>query len=214
MRIIKPKYIIPYMKLKFNIGSYIPYLPPHRGGSDILDDKSAEDNFDYFLKNKDKRCILLEKFVKKLEFVDMNFSINDVCVIERFSRRYGGLLFVANSYLVSDYRSQNQEWSGKNIGCSIMFDIGIYIGEIFIRNYNGFYWGIYKKNIRYNAIDNLELYNFVVLVDKNGDTFDICSLAFIYFSNLSRKMYLLEDVVPEPSQIVDYANLIRRVSGI
>ncbi|MCL8385351.1 hypothetical protein [Xanthobacter aminoxidans] len=55
MRILKPRYWYPYLRMSRALVDYPIYAPPHLKCESDLTDDEAQENFDYFMKVKDQR---------------------------------------------------------------------------------------------------------------------------------------------------------------
>ncbi|MFG1286759.1 hypothetical protein [Xanthobacter versatilis] len=145
MRILKPRYWYPYLRMSHALVDYPIYRPPHlRREADLTDDE-AQENFDYFMKVKDRRLEMFLDWMWRKFQVRLSFKPESIDKFDQWARFYNGTIVTEGQYLISkSYQSYNPAWVGQFIGCNLMRDAGIYLGEYLIDKRPMIQWEIDK----------------------------------------------------------------------
>jgi hypothetical protein len=121
------------------LADYPYYIPPHQGLAALMTMAQAEENFAYFLNQRDARIAaltgLLGKFGLRLAFDEATRKI-----LDRWLHRYGGLLYVAETR--PSFYTHNPLWDAERRSLNVIFDFGVYLGEFAIRETPSLSWGL------------------------------------------------------------------------
>jgi hypothetical protein len=128
-------------KLSRAIADYPVYSPPHSLEWPRDSFREAEDNFKYFLDNKDKR---LSEFISWLSIfaVDAPLTIGGLASLDVWFHTFGPNLVhseVVDTQALSDFYPR---WDGDLRHLNVLWDLGTYFGEMICRKNEKAFWCI------------------------------------------------------------------------
>ncbi|MCG5238121.1 hypothetical protein [Xanthobacter oligotrophicus] len=145
MRILKPRYWYPYLRMSRALVDYPIYAPPHLSRESELTDDEAQENFDYFMKMKNQRLQMFLDWMWRNFHVRLSFKPESIDQFDLWARCYNGTIVAEEPYVISQsYQSYNPAWTGRFIGCNLIMDAGIYLGEYLIDKRPMIQWEIEK----------------------------------------------------------------------
>lgn len=135
---------------------YPVYTPPHKGGGDKKDwikPWQAEENYAFFLQEKDKRTQYLAEFLAHFD-VKLELTDEGLAGLSQWMYRYGAYLRDTEAYRFEAsgaFTYYDKKWEGPLAGMNIMWDASIFCGEIIVSYNNHARWVLFsgkdtKKN--------------------------------------------------------------------
>lgn len=121
---------------------YPLYDPPHKIEERLLSKAQASENFDYFMRVRQQRAAFFQGWLRRYFLVVTSPSKGGIRSLNRWSNRYSGLLIGERLAGVPSYFSYDPPWEGKNVGCNVLFDLGITVGEQLIANCPRLHWDV------------------------------------------------------------------------
>ena len=113
---------------------YPIYDPPHKVEERLLPREEARENFEYFMRVRQERVAYFTKWLRRYFWTRISADERGVKTLNRWARRYSGLIFVGSPERSTSYFTYYPPWTGDNIGCNVVFDIGVALGEFIIAN--------------------------------------------------------------------------------
>ncbi|MFG1299303.1 hypothetical protein V5F49_05855 [Xanthobacter sp. V3C-3] len=190
MRILKPRYWYPYMRMSRALVDYPIYAPPHLKCESDLTDDEAQENCDYFMRVKDERLEIFLEWMWRNFRIRLSFKPESIDMFDRWAKFYNGSIVLDGQRMIwRSYNDYDPAWTGRFIGCNLFLDAGIYLGEYLIYKRPTIRWGMDKgyfskfdvdeieeydeSSVEYNLDQNVERYpsgnyNKVLLLFQNG----------------------------------------------
>jgi hypothetical protein len=137
--------LLPHMWLRKQwlthaLRNYPVYDPPHKVEERLLPKEQALENFDYFMRVRQERVAYFQKWLRRYFCTRIRADDKGVRALNRWARRYAGLLYPGGWNQVRSYYSYDPPWTGAGAGCNVVFDIGIALGEFIIANCPKLHW--------------------------------------------------------------------------
>lgn len=126
-------------KLRTLLADYPIYVTPRRGLAALMTMPQAEENFAYFLSEKEARIDALKALLGKFG-LHLDFDEATKAALDRWLHRYGGLLYVAETR--PSFYTHDPVWDGARRSLNVIFDLGVYLGEFAIRETPSLSWGL------------------------------------------------------------------------
>ncbi len=101
--------------------------------------RQAQENFQYFMRVRRNRSEYLRCWLERFFDVRLEGGAAGVAALDRWARDYAGLL-LPNRRVARSYYSYELPWSGQGAGCSVLFDMGITLGEWMIAESPALLW--------------------------------------------------------------------------
>jgi hypothetical protein len=127
---------------------YPVYTPPHKGGwekKDWMTKEQAQENYEFFLAEKDKRigylAAFMAEFGAKVELTD-----EGLVAVSQWMYRYGAYLEDTKQYRrksVRAFATNNLLWTGDIAGLNIIFDVSTFCGECIVHYNEGARWMLF-----------------------------------------------------------------------
>ena len=129
MRIIRN--IIDRRKVWNTLVDYPVYSPPFHDSEMVLAKREINENYDYFLREKEHRLQYLAKYLKPFN-VDLRFDRSDLLGLDAWLYRYSGQLIPADGVFSLALHDYEPIWSGTYHGLNVIHDVSIFAGEYII----------------------------------------------------------------------------------
>ena len=131
--------LLPHMWLRKQwlthaLRNYPVYDPPHKVEERLLPKEQALENFDYFMRVRQGRVAYFQKWLRRYFWTDIWADDKGVRALNRWARRYSGLVFLGDLERRNSYYTYDPPWTGAGAGCNVVFDIGIALGEFIMVN--------------------------------------------------------------------------------
>lgn len=214
MSLLKPRYIVPYLRLNRYLRSYPIYSLPYSQMENTLPDHKSMMNYDFFIDNKIERMEFCQKWLEVCFNLNILSDGQRISGIEKWINVYGGLLVPNRIDSFNSYRSYYPPWRDKIIGLNVIFDIGIIIGEWIINKNPSFRWEIYNVDPKTQITENKELYRKPALFYKNVYVFDVLSVPFFCCYNFHQTIFLGSNDNPNSDQISEFVSYAFRLAEI
>ncbi len=118
---------------------YPVYDPPHRSEERLLSREDAIQNFNYFMQHKDDRTTHFRKWLKKYFGINITDDQMGFRNLNSWAVSYSGLLYPMGGS-PDPFIDYNTYWEGDFIGCNVLYDFGITVGQLTILNCPGLSW--------------------------------------------------------------------------
>ena len=178
MKILKPKYYVPHMKISSALHGYDMYSPPHKSNESSLTEEEAKENFDFFMISKNNRVMVFIKWIEDNFYINLDYSADSIAKLSDWMAIYAPVIVRVRKNLFISYYKYNPEWNGKFIGCNLIFDIGLYIGEYLIKKRSFLHWDMYKYNNVIGDMNKSQFYNKPFIA---GSFYEIGNVIFCPF---------------------------------
>lgn len=141
---------------------YPVYTPPHKGGwekKDWMTREQAQENYAFFLAEKDKRIRYLAEFLAHFD-VKLEFTDDGLVALSQWMYRYGAYLRDTEKYRRESVRASETNhirWDGDLAGLNIKHDAAAFCGECIVRYNKDAEWFLFtgkdtKKTTIYLAL--------------------------------------------------------------
>jgi hypothetical protein len=120
---------------------YPIYDPPHKIEERILPKERALENFEYFMSVRQQRVEAFRCWLRRYFWTEIQANEEGVAALNLWAFRHVALL-IPNRKIGSSYYSYDPPWDGEAIGCNVLLDIGITLGEFIIANCPRLRWEI------------------------------------------------------------------------
>lgn len=139
--------LLPHMWLRkrwltYALRNYPPYDPPHKVEERVLPKEKALENFEYFMSVRQARVAFFQKWLWRYFRTGVRANERGIRALNRWARRYSGLVFVGSRERQISYFTYDPPWYGVYAGCNVVFDIGITLGEFIIANCPKLRWAM------------------------------------------------------------------------
>ncbi|NEU12785.1 hypothetical protein G3T14_11645 [Methylobacterium sp. BTF04] len=122
---------------------YPVYDPPHRREERLLSLEQAAENFEYFMSVRQQRLAFFQSWLQQHFRVKIEPSERGVRRLNRWANFYAGFLLYHSddpSAARAAYFCYQQHWTADFIGCNVVFDMGIALGEFITIKYPHLHW--------------------------------------------------------------------------
>lgn len=121
---------------------YPVYEPPHKIEERLLSREQAQENFDYFMAVRLLRLESFQRWLYRYFFVRLTPDREGVRKLNRWANKYSGLLLAIgiDGHPADTYLNYEPSWGGEHIGCNVVFDMGIAMGEFTIAQCPNLRW--------------------------------------------------------------------------
>jgi hypothetical protein len=123
-------------RLERALREYPLYDPPHKVEERLLSREKAAENFDYFMRVRLQRVAYFRQWLRRHFGVAVTLDEKGVRALSHWGNQYAGLLRTKgpDGRLTKSYFTYDPPWTGENVGCNVVFDMGITLGEAVIAN--------------------------------------------------------------------------------
>jgi|GEM_PF-2514583 len=130
--------------LKRALRGYPLYDPPQKVEERLLTKELAAENFEYFMRVRQRRMAHFQDWLHRYFFITLTPDAKGVRALNRWGNKYAGLLLNVgpNGRPTSSYFTYEPAWIGNEIGCNVLFDMGIALGEALIANRSELHWDL------------------------------------------------------------------------
>lgn len=123
-------------RLERALREYPLYDPPHRVEERLLSKEKAAENFDYFMRVRLDRVTHFRDWLREEFRFKISLDEKGMRALCLWASRYAGFLLAkdADGYPTNSYFTYDPPWAGENIGCNVVFDFGIVVGQAILAN--------------------------------------------------------------------------------
>jgi hypothetical protein len=127
-------------RIKRELATYPTYAPPHAGVEMAMSEKDAEENFIYFMSQRETRIGYLRSLLAQFDIV-LEFSDTTKDALDRWIAEYGAFLYIAE--IGSSFVTYTPPWRDVRAGWNVIFDLAIFLGEFAINENSTLHWEMY-----------------------------------------------------------------------
>lgn len=124
-------------RIKRELATYPCYAPPHAGVEMVMSKKDVEENFIYFMSQREARIEYLRSLLAQFEIV-LEFSDATKDALDRWIAQYGAFLYIAETG--SSFVTYTPPWRDIRAGWNVIFDLAIFLGEFAIKENPTLHW--------------------------------------------------------------------------
>jgi hypothetical protein len=130
--------------LRRALRDYPPYDPPHKVEERLLAKEKATENFDYFMRVRQRRVAYFRGWLRRYFGVTITLDERGVRALSRWGNKYAGLLLDhgPGGDPTDSYFTYDPPWTGENAGYNVIFDMGIMLGEAMIASCPKLHWDV------------------------------------------------------------------------
>ncbi|MGQ0682916.1 hypothetical protein [Bradyrhizobium sp.] len=141
---IYPTLFFKHLRVGRAIRDYPLYDVPNKQEERTLDEARVQENFDYFMQVRFDRLAFLQGWLRENFGVRLPLNGDGLLALTAWINAYGGGLIGDFPRIAIIFASYQPIWVGEYIGCNVMVDIGIFLGEYLIAKRPQLHWEIYR----------------------------------------------------------------------
>jgi hypothetical protein len=144
IRMLLPQAWLRTLWLQRALREYPLYNPPHKVEERLLSKEKATENFDYFMRVRQQRLAYFRDWLRRNFGVIITLDEKGVRALGRWGNKYAGLLLDKGpgGDPTDSYFTYDPPWTGENAGYSVIFDMGIMLGEAIIASCPKLRWDV------------------------------------------------------------------------
>jgi hypothetical protein len=130
-------------RVKNAIANYPFYDRPHKQKPKLL--RQAQDNFDYFMRVRLHRLEFFQGWLQTHFDVNPSFNGDGASAVSRWLDRYGEALLSDDDRDQYSFPYYSKSWTKENPTYSVIFDLGIFVGEFVIEKRPWCHWALMQE---------------------------------------------------------------------
>jgi hypothetical protein len=130
-------------RVKSASANYPFYDRPHKQKPKFQ--RQAQENFDYFMRVRLQRLGFFQGWLRTHFNVNPSFDSGGASAVSRWVDRYGEALLGGNDRDQYFFPHYSKSWTEENPGYSVIFDLGIFVGEFVIEKRPWCHWALMQE---------------------------------------------------------------------